>query len=161
MDKTNKAALKSRAALLKSRMKGKMKMDYTTCEKTIRGYFDSAVNELIKKYDPKTAKEAAEFALILEYMENHPSEVKMPKIKDKKQVADGDVDYMDYAVDELRGAKKYYELYETTGDGRFLSMAKAELGHAAYLKAILLEQGRKQDADNIKAKLRQLEMTIR
>jgi len=35
------------------------------------------------------------------------------------------------------------------------------LSHAAYIAQMLLEQGRKQDADNIKAKLRQLETTIR
>ena len=162
MNKTQKSRLKSKAAQLKFRLKGKVnKMDYATREKTIRGYFDTAVDELAKKYDPKTAKEAAEFALILEYMENHPQEVKMPKIKDKKQSTDSDIDYMDYAVDELRGAKEYYELYESTGDGQFLTMSKAELSHAAYLKTMLAEQGRKQEADNILAKLRQLEMTIR
>ena len=70
-------------------------------------------------------------------------------------------DLMAAAVGELQGAQTYHAQYQATSDGRFLSMAKAELGHAAYLKTMLIEQGRKQEADNILAKLRQLETVIR
>ena len=70
-------------------------------------------------------------------------------------------DLMAAAADELQGAKTYYAQYQETGDNRFLSMAKAELGHAAYIKQLLNEKGRTQEANQIFQKLQQLERQIR
>jgi len=132
-------------------------MDYTDCEKKIRSYFDTAVKELQRKHNPATAKEAAEFALILEYMEAHPEKAELEAAKDMG----GRSDYMTLALNELAGADKCWRHYEHIGDDRFRQIAKAKLAASAALQAIMDEQGMKADVQDIKNRRMALEKIIR
>jgi len=101
--------------------------DYRT---TIGSYFDKALTELSEVYDPKTALEASQFAVILMGLDT----ANLPKKPDKKKPEpQGALCYVALVEDELEDADKYWELYQQTGEPLFHRLAKEEVAHANAL----------------------------
>jgi len=126
------------------------KKDY---KEVFRGYFNEAVEELVVKFSPKTATEAAQFAMILAGIElqdkkHEPERQNKMDVDAKQNSSDTEsAQYADLVCEELGDADKYYAMAE-------YGIANEELGHAAYF----LEKARKlAHARNDQAVIRDLE----
>jgi len=97
-------------------------------------YFNQAVEELANKFSPKTAAEAAQFAMILAGLEalEKKSGIDSEPVKTQIFSVDEENQYSDLARKELENADKYYSMKE-------YGVANDALNHAAYF----LEKARK------------------
>ena len=178
---SQKAAQKQRAAFIKEKAKdGKMaKKSEKDFKEIIERYFKEAGEELSKDYNAKTAKEAAEFALILLGLNlisvddkaipgMEPKQGKRPCHNEEKTAPAsnlGEIPYIDLAQDELKDADKYWNYYEQTGNDMFRQLAKQELGHAAALTetalSVVKTQMEQDSVMELKSKRVMMEKTIK
>jgi hypothetical protein len=131
---------------------GKPKMDY---EKILHERLSDAENALKGGYNEQAAFDAALITMVL-------NRDVMPKADGIRAVQNpGKINYFDMAVDELKDAEKYWELYKKTGDDRFRQMAKQEIGHSSALSDMTREHGNAKDAETLNAKRHQIEHVIK
>jgi len=155
MDKKQiKAAFKRDAALMKSRMKGKYKMD---CEKVIKERLNEAENVLKSGHNEKAKFDAALISVVLGLCEKE----KAKSTAAISATVESGIEFFDLAVDEMKCAENYYGMYQTKGDKRLLQIAKQKLNHAAALGEILRESGKEKDAASLDGKRQRLERIIR
>jgi hypothetical protein len=103
-------------------------------------------------------KECVDTITVLEYLDK--CQRQNTAVVSKNATTANGINFFGMAVEELQGAENYFKLYQKTGDKRFLSMAKQELGHSAALSEMLKEHGNVKDAATLDGKRMQVEKAI-
>ena len=116
-------------------------------------------------YNADAVREIAYISLALIGLKEFPLDGAASTVAKMETVKSESVSYADMAIDELRGAQEYWDLYQSTGDDRFRQMARQELSHSAALTEMGMQfaktQHEKDELMDIKSKRVQMEKTIR
>ena len=153
----DKAQIKSDFKQIKRAMKrGKgEKMD---CEKIICDRLKEAQTALKNGYNEQAEFDAALISVVLGLCEKYGR----PHTTISKMEMVGDIPYADYCHDELKDAEKYHALYLESKNKTWEHIARQELSHcAAILEVWEKAHGDKNEIAAVKAKLMQMEKTIK